>query len=491
MISKSKKILALLLAITLVVTLAACGDKKATKTNADPTKGAEQTSDKPEATDLPDATPTEAPDPYAAFDMGGRTIKVGIWWDYYYTSEHTDINEDPKLDNAETAQMKLDNVRRIEEKYNCKIQYVNLTWNGVINSINTSIPAGTPECDVYLCNLQFGIPAALNGLCTDLSQVALENNDLFGNQSVVVPLKTDAFDGTYFFKLKELPISGTFLEYNATMIKDLGLEDPQELYNKGEWTWEKFAELAKAGNQDTDGDGDIDIYGYGGPWTEMITGLVINNGGVIAGGPTQSLDSKPVIEVLEFMDRIYNVDKSARPWNTESWDDNLLAWSSGKVMFWNGQAWLNRQEIETAIKNGTELPFEFHVVPYPAGPSGDGKVYSPAGGEHYMIPVGVEEPGQVLQVMEEYFNWYRGDTTFRDDPTWFESCFQTQEDVDLAFKTYENLVFDMWGALTPYYDFGQTVFMPLCVDKTHTVAQAVESSKPVLQNALDILYEAE
>jgi multiple sugar transport system substrate-binding protein len=489
MLKTCKKLFAVMLAMAMMVSLAACGNKKAAETDvkATPTLGA----DTAQATQAPEATPTSIPEQYEAFDFGGRTIKVGVWWDYYYTSDHKDISEDPKLDNAETAQMKLDNVRRIEEKYNCKIQYVNLTWNGVINSINTSIAAGTPECDIYMTDLQFGIPAALNGLCMDLKSVALENNDLFGKQTVVKPLETEAFDGTYFFKPAELPISGIFLGYNATMIKDLGLEDPQELYEKGEWTWDKFAEMAKAGNQDTDNDGTTDIYGYGGIFTDMVNGLVMNNGGQIAAGATQTLDSAPVVEALEFMNRLYNKDNSARTWNVDSWDDNLLAWSDGKVMFWNAQAWSLRQEIDDAIKAGAELPFEYHVVPYPTGPSGDGTPYSPASGSYYMIPVGTQEPGKVLQIFEEYLNWYAGDTELRDDPTWFESCFQSDKDVELAFECGRNLKFDMWGSLTPYYDFGATVFFPIAVDKTQTVAQAVESAKPSLQNALDILYSAD
>lgn len=62
------------------------------------------------------------------------------------------------------------------------------------------------------------------------------------------------------------------------MIEDLGLEDPQELYNKGQWTWEKFAEYAKAGTRDTDNDGSIDVYGYGGVFTDFVNGIVMNNG---------------------------------------------------------------------------------------------------------------------------------------------------------------------------------------------------------------------
>lgn len=488
-----KKLLALLLTLTMVFSLAACGDK-AEDTNGDPKEdptkapvvenNADEGEDE-EGDETVAATPTEEPvvDPYPAFDFGGRTITVGIWWDFYYTSAHTDINEDPGLSNAETAQLKIDNIRRIEEKYNCRIEFKNLGWDGIIKSINTTIAAGTPECDIYLTDLQFGIPAVMNKLAVNLEEVAPEYTDLFGDNKIVKPMQ--AYGGTYLFTEQGLPVTGIFLGYNATMIEDLGLEDPQSLYAKGEWTWEKFAEYAKAGTKDLDNDGTTDVYGYGGVFTDFTNGLVMNNGGSIAGGETEGLSSKPVIEALEFIDRLYNKDQSARPWNGDDWNDNLLAWSDGKVMFWTAQAWSLKQEIDAAAAEGAELPFEFHVVPYPQGPSSDGKIYSPFAGNWYLIPVGVKEPGKVLQIFEEFLNWHGGETEYRDDPTWFESCFLSMEDVEIAYSTCENLKLDPWGSMSPYYDYGGTIWWPIVVNKEATVAQAVEAAKPTLQYAID------
>lgn len=358
-----------------------------------------------------------------------------------------------------------------------------------MNSINTSIAAGTPECDIYLTDLQFGIPAALNGLCQNLEDIALDGNDLFGNQSVVKPMAPlTNRPGTYFFQEQGLPITGIFLGYNKTMIDDLGLEDPQELYKNGEWTWEKFEELAMKGNQDTNNDGTMDVYGYGGIFTDFVNGLVLNNGGTIAANTTEGLSSPQVQEALEFINKLYNEDKCARPWVDGDWNDNLLAWSSGKVMFWTGMPWVLKQEADAAVKNGSELPFDYSIVPYPQGPSGDGTYYSPVYGNWYMIPVGVQEPGKILQVFEEFLNWFDGDVAYRDDPTWFESCFQTEEDLELATMCGSSTKLDPWGSLQPYYDFGSTVFYPIAVKKDKTVAQTIEAAKPMLQNALDVLY---
>ncbi|HEX3077310.1 MAG TPA: extracellular solute-binding protein [Lachnospiraceae bacterium] len=497
MVKKSKKLIAMLLCIVMVLPFTACGKKEKTE---DASSEAVQEETKTDDATTEDATAEEAStdtaaettevadDVYPEFDLGGRTIKVGLWWDYYYTSDHDDIADDPGLSNAETAQMKLDNVRRIEQKYNCKIQFVNLGWEGIIESINTSILAGTPECDVYLSDLQFGIPAVQNGLAIDLSTIGADKLDLFNDQ--VVLKRLDAMGGTYLFTEQGLPVSGIYLGYNATMLESLGLEDPQALYEKGEWTWDKFKEYCKAGTQDTDGDSTTDIYGFGGIFTDAINGFVLNNGGNIAAGETEGLSSKPVTEVLDLMNQLYNVDQSARPWNADDWNDNLLAWSDGKVLFWTAQAWALKQEADAAVAEGAELPFEYHVVPYPVGPSGDGTISSPVSGNYYFLPVGTKEPEKVLQVFEEFMNWHNFQPEYRDDPTWIESCFQTEKDLEICYACGQHDVLDLWnGKLGGSFDFGKTVWFPLVVDKTSTVAQAVESSKQVLQDDINNFYK--
>lgn len=90
-----------------------------------------------------------------------RTIKIGTWYDHYYDSTNTDIYDDPSVSDEELAQKHFDSVKKVEEKYNVRLEFVNLTYDGIQESINTSILAGTPDCDIYETDLTFGIPAAL------------------------------------------------------------------------------------------------------------------------------------------------------------------------------------------------------------------------------------------------------------------------------------------------------------------------------------------
>lgn len=130
-----KKILALVLALVMVLSLVACGAKEAPA--AEPTQG--ETPKAPEqsgetATSTPSGTP--------------RHITIGLWWDIYYDSTHEAIEDDPAYAGNVADQMRWDVVEAIEKKYNVTFEYVNLTYTGITESINTSILAGTPECDI-------------------------------------------------------------------------------------------------------------------------------------------------------------------------------------------------------------------------------------------------------------------------------------------------------------------------------------------------------
>ena len=98
------------------------------------------------------------------------------------------------------AQAHFDIVKEVEDKYNVRIEFVNLTWDGIQESINTSILAGTPDCDIYEGDMSFLIPAALNGFCTNLADVIPADNDIFNDQMIFAQQKVGSGDGVYLFK---------------------------------------------------------------------------------------------------------------------------------------------------------------------------------------------------------------------------------------------------------------------------------------------------
>jgi multiple sugar transport system substrate-binding protein len=345
-----------------------------------------------------------------------------------------------------------------------------------MDSINTSIMAGTPDCDIYMSDLQFGAPAVLAGLAQPLEDFVPADDDIFKDQTIMKKLNIFGADKNYLFAGNALEQGAVGLAYNATMIDQLGLESPQDLYDKGEWTWDKFKEYLIAATKDKDGDGTTDVYGYGSVWTLTLPQLTLSNGGTIASTSTEGFSSKPVVETLDYMYDMYNTSKVARPWNADNWDDNLYAWKEGKVAFWATQNWM---------QSGVKSEFNVSIVPWPIGPSGnaDTNASIDVAGNWYFIPKGVDEPYLLYKVMYDWTNWYNGDLTLRDDTEWSQSCFETERDFNYILKIGEKPVVDLWNSIG--FDAGVPVLQ--IMNGESTVSQAVEANKQLLQDKLDSL----
>lgn len=478
---KNKKFISLLMASTMIVSMAGCGgaskenEAASTKNAATPTE-ATSTDDTAATTE---AATTEAAASDITIPTETRIIKVGTWYDQYYTSDHTSIDDNPNVTNVDTAQMQLDNIRAIEKKYNCEFRFVNLTWEGVIESINTSIAAGKPECDMYLVDLQFGVPAVLNGYAQALQDFLPVDSDVFKDQTVMKKLNIMGDDKDYLFCATFPNLNSYLLGYNVDMIAEAGLESPQDLYDRGEWTWDKFREYLLALTQDTNGDGATDVYGYCGPWTNCLAQLLMSNGASIAASTTQTLDSPATIETLEFMYNIYNVDKSARPWNQDNWDDNVNAFASGLSAFWIDAPWINQSFMPE------DASWELGMVPWPIGPSGNKETNSTVStsGAYYIIPVGVKDPAYVYNVFYDWANWYNFDTELRDDTEWAEDYSYTERNFQYLEQMGKKEQFDLWQSSGVSFD---VVGM---ITGQKTASQVAEESKQLFQDYLDQYFK--
>ncbi len=412
-----------------------------------------------------------------------RTIRIGTWYDHYYDSTNTDIHDDPSVSDEELAQQHFDIVAEVEEKYNVEIEFVNLTYTGVQESINTSILAGTPDCDIYEVDLSFGIAAALNGFATNLEDILPEDADIFNDQMVFSQVDIGLDSGVYLFQSNsaEMLLTNTYmLAYNKQMLDEAGLEDPNELYERGEWTWDKWREYMLALTQDTDGDGITDVYGYGSRWDFLVYNLLMSNGTGIAMSQTENLSSPEVAEVLDFIYNMYNVDHVANPWNSDDFDYNQNCYMDGKVAFWIDAAWISSANQDSALN------FDVVWCPWPIGPSGDqdtNYLKNVSSGNAWMIPTGVENPELVYNVFYDWQNWYHGDTDLRDgDLTWWEDCAVTEENYEVMEYLGSRGGFDLWNSLGLTWDWAELL------NGTMTAAQFQESYKQNVQDALNSFY---
>lgn len=475
-----KRLLALGLSVAMIAGLTACGGSDDSNDNNDTQQTTnDNASDSNDAADASDDSTTSS-------NSGEtRTIRIGTWYDHYYDSTNTDIYDDPSVSDEEFAQAHFDVVAEVEEKYNVKIEFVNLTFTGVQESINTSILAGKPDCDIYEVDLSFGIPSALNGYALNLADVLPADADILTTQEILKPVNIGLDDGSVYLFTQVSAEAGLYntymLAFDKNKIDEAGLEDPRDLWDRGEWTWDKFREYLLALTQDTDGDGVIDVYGYGSRWDFTLYNLLMSNGTTIASSATENLSSPEVGEVLDFIYNMYNVDHVANPWNSDDFDYNQNAYMDGTVAFWADAAWIS------SANNAAALDMDICWMPWPVGPSGNADtnmLRNMSSGNAWMIPTGVEDPEFVFNVFNDWANWYHGDTDFRDgNLTWWEDCAITEENYEVMEFMGTRDAFDLWNSMGIEWGFDQLL------NGEMTPAQYQETYKQTVQTALDGFFK--
>lgn len=203
----------------------------------------------------------------ASAEGSERVITIGTTYDVYWDSFDGSIDANPYYTGTVADEMMFAKVKQIEDKWNVKFEYINLTYAGAKESINTSVLAGTPDVDVYMMDLALAAPAAANGYVTDLRDVLPANNAVIQGKDAVLSYIDTGSGAVQLLCANnaENMVAATMpLAFNLQMVEDANLEDPRDLVERGEWTWEKFREYCKVLTKDTDGDGNIDVYGFGG-----------------------------------------------------------------------------------------------------------------------------------------------------------------------------------------------------------------------------------
>lgn len=442
-------------------------------------------------------------------------INIGTWWVQYYDSSNTDISDSPDWNSNQVAdgeedtpdkalgrqicELKWANRDKLEEKYGLKYYWKNLTYTGVQESINTSILAGTPDCDIYLVDTSMAVPAQVNGLAIDLKTILPEDADILKDQKIMQYL--DLGDGKACIIKRvsaEANVEATYpLAFNVQMLQDNGLEDPRDLYEKGEWTWDKFNEYCKALTADTDGDGKIDQYGYCGYEYETLENLMMSNGADIAKSQTEALSSAATGEALQEMYDLYNTYNVCYPYDYDGSPSDSMRnqYSQGNIGFFPIAAWIEAGNADyTWGDTQGQLDFDIAYVRWPVGPSGN-KDTNPGknltAGEFYIIPAGCKNPVTVYNFLYDYWNWFDGDTSIRDDKGalnwWYGVVGRTEEYQEANFNVMNDCgmhaTFDLWNSMNIPWDLQGIIKGEV------TPAQFQETYKLQVQDALDQYYK--
>ncbi|GEM_PF-2660088 len=276
--------------------------------------------------------------------------------------------------------------RRKEEAealFNVNLEY--MTVDDHVDTIVSRVLAGDATHDIVrVSKLQFWPLMAENALYPVGDYLG---NDFYEEQpGFLRTVNRDKFqfeNQSYGFSVADSGIwNMKFLQYNVDLFERYGLEDPFELWQAGEWTWDVFREQMVALTDETQ-----DQYGI----TNLeLDGLSLSNNAKIVddedGKMVFAYDREEGIETLEFYLDMEDLGVIGGT------DEDFRA---GNVGMQPGETWVFHKDNHEGMED------ERNFVPWPAGPSADKPQIGMGNVATHMLPITAEEP----EALVELHNW--------------------------------------------------------------------------------------
>jgi ABC-type glycerol-3-phosphate transport system substrate-binding protein len=399
-------------------------------------------------------------------DLGGRTIKFYAWFE-----------NGVKPGNVSNDRY-LERVKELEKKHNFKIE-----WNGeaiakgedFLQKITVSTMSGDPIGDVIYINAKWFNNLAGSGVLYPIGD--LKSFDGFKDtekwSSVVKDFTT--YNGKVWgYSRNPLP-PWIGLFYNKTMFKANGLPDLYELQKKGEWTWDKFYEIAKALTKDTNGDGNIDQYGV---YNSLFLGssmIISNNGSTVEvkdGKGTFEMGSPNSMEALNFYQKLINEKVVKLQPSGSNWDWYRTEFANGTAGMLPDQ-WSATGKLKTAMKD------DYGYVFFPKGPKAKDYVSEMGGLEFSVIPASVKNPDDVAFIIQELSKPYPDEKP----EDWKEGYYANARDKEAVDLTLTQIIKDQKAKLNKSWyanDIQNKVINDIATGGL-TPAAAIEKHKPVAE----------
>ena len=254
---------------------------------------------------------------------------------------------------------------------------------------------------------------------------------------------TYAVGGKHYFMACQ-STAGYVVYYNRETIEDLGYDDPKELYEKGEWTMDKFKSMLMDFV-----DPEAGTYGLDG-WFNQ-TPLYLASGvpsiSIKDGKMSNNLMDPNLERAMSFQYDLFKnglvLDKSQFSWNTQ-----IQFMGEGKELFYIGGFY----EVETAPEIWREKFGEgMFFVPIPRDEKAD-KYYYNAGLDGYNLCSGAGNPEGAARLMECVIASYDdenavkiSDDKHKEDYGWTDEMIEMKKEVERL--TNENPIADVYGGL--------------------------------------------
>ncbi|MBQ3057506.1 MAG: extracellular solute-binding protein [Clostridia bacterium] len=324
----------------------------------------------------------------ANVDFGGETITIIL---EYQPSDQYGIDA--------SRDRELDRIKELNKKFNVNIEMKKGPSN-YNEAIISSISSGTPVGHIIRVNGNKNYDFIRAGLCASLDDAMKKTGidmtephyDQRTNKFYNVNGKQ--YIMSYFIPQESLIMDLWF--YNKDILAELGYESNyiNKLYEEGKWNWTTATQLFKKATK-TAANGTVTRYGFGSSWIHRTTASLINcNGGAMGsvaadGSPKVSMSDTKVREAFQQMYDWGVVDKVMA--QTES-DESFSKFTKGEMFMLSSAAGRARQCYNAGMNFGVIYP--------PKGDSSTQKTtVTMAVGNGFIIPVTYQDMADKLLVL--------------------------------------------------------------------------------------------
>lgn len=365
-----KKLLALVVAMASVLSLAACGknDSSADSTSSIP------------GVDL-DSSAVDGIVDAASSALGESVEKLKnpkVQW-----LAHYDINpSDGKVEDPSIALFR--------ETYGGEVEWVQTDWNSRYTKLASLVSADTSP-DMFPADDMDAFPmGAIKQMFQPIDGIVDLEEDIWADN--MEAMDTFVLGGKHYVAVIETQPDLVCL-YNTNTIDECGYEQPADLYKNGEWTWDVFKEYCVEFNNP-----DEEMYALDGFW--WWDGLTHTTGmpfiDIVDGKVVSNVDSEEIEAAQNF---VYELTKEgcAFPRHLNNWatrgptDSGSQGLGTGQTLFIP----VGLYEIEDTLANtedlGSVADGEVMFVPMPAM-NEDSPYYMPSRVNGYCLVSGSKNP---------------------------------------------------------------------------------------------------
>lgn len=288
-------------------------------------------------------------------DFDGKTLKVAVWYE----------PEKPTLGQSDSGDAWYYSLEQAMKNFNCKVEWIVNPQETHFSKFVQSSLSGEVYADIFMCHSWNWVSLIKQELIcpTDAYIDAASDKDMwtkdmytYNNQCwALQPAQQNKTPTNVFF-------------YNTKIISDLGLESPQELALRGDWTWEKFREYCAAAT-----DPAIERYGAA---CFMLPDLLMTSNGFrtvmydeavkkYVNGYTYDATKQAGLGILEYIQTLAQVDKTVLgtwPAGQEALEEGEDAFLDGKALFICGRNAASMKRMGMT---------DFAPVTPPIGPDGE------------------------------------------------------------------------------------------------------------------------